>query len=200
MPQGRRAIVTDKIYADQVEDIDALIASYQIPPDAYVLVEQLPTKVVLNAKERQNLLLFKRFGEIEPEMRLSSYTSGRIFTPEFELRWERQDSMFQVVYIGSECSQLLPAAKIVINMASYRETSYYLFGRRLDDNDVAKIGPPAEMGDFAELRIPRLLRYPELQNAPRAQRLRLAMREYVDETGQVQLFRFLDLQPEEKKS
>jgi hypothetical protein len=198
--QGRRAIVTDKIYAKPVEDIDALIASYHFSSDAYVLVEQLPVNVVLKPEERQNLLLFKRFGEIEPETRLSNYTSGRIFTPEYELRWERQDGKFQVVYVGQERSQLLPEAETEINTTSFRTTHYYLFGRRLDDNDVAKIGPPAEIGDFAELRIPRLLRYPELPNAPRAQRLRLAVREYIDETGQVQLFRFLDLEVGEKES
>jgi hypothetical protein len=204
VPQGKKAIVTDKLYADRIKDIDALIASYQFSPDAYVLVEQLPIHVVLQPEERQNLLLFKRFGKIEPETRLSSYTSGRIFTPEFELRWERQDDMFQAVYVGPERSQVLPEAKITINMASPRKTHYYLFGKRLKDegvdNDVARIGPPARAGDFAELRIPRLLRYPELPNAPKAQRLRLAVREYIDETGQVQLFRFLNLEPGEEES
>ncbi|HVB24689.1 MAG TPA: CRISPR-associated protein Csx19 [Ktedonobacteraceae bacterium] len=195
--------MTDKIYAKPVEDIDELIASYQFPPDAYVLVEQLPTKVVLNT-ERQNLLLFTRFGDIEQYPRLSNYTSGRIFTLDFELRWERQKGMFHVVYIGAEWGQLLPVKETEINMASSRKAYYYLFGKRLNDvgenNDVARIGPPARAGDFAELRIPRLLRYPELPNAPRAQRLRLAVREYIDETGQVQLFRFLNLEPGEEES
>lgn len=196
--------MTDKVYADRVKDVDELIASYQFSPDAYVLVEQLPISVVLKPEERQNLLLFKRFSKIEPETRLSNYTSGRIFTSEFELRWERQDGMFHVVYVGVERSQLLPVKETEINMASFRKAHYYLFGKRLKDegvdNDVARIGPPARAGDFAELRIPRLLRYPELPNAPKAQRLRLAVREYIDETGQVQLFRFLNLEPGEEES
>ena len=195
--------MTDKIYAGQVEDIGTLIASYQFPSDAFVLLEQLPTKVVLNT-ERQNLLLFTRFGDTQQHTRLSNYTSGRVFTPDFELRWERQGDVFYSVYVGVERSQLLLVKETEINMVSFRKAYYYLFGKRLNDmgenNDVARIGPPARSGDFAELRIPRLLRYPELPNAPRAQRLRLAVREYIDETGQVQLFRFLNLEPGEGES
>ena len=195
--------MTEKIYAGQVEDIGTLIASYQFPSDAFVLVEQLPTKVVLNT-ERQNLLLFTRLGDIEQHPSLSNYTSGRVFTLDFELRWERQDGLFHAVYVGVERSQLLPVKETKINMASSRKANYYLFGKRLNDvgenNDVARIGPPARPGDFAELRIPRLLRYPELPNAPRAQRLRLTVREYIDETGQLQLFRFLNLKPGEGES
>ncbi len=51
------------------------------------------------------------------------------------------------------------------------------------------IPPEPDKDYYAEVRIPRLLRYPELTEKPR--RVQLAVREYTDEkTGRVQLFRF----------
>jgi hypothetical protein len=39
---------------------------------------------------------------------------------------------------------------------------------------------PAKLGDFAEVRIPRLLRYPQLPTLAGAERVQLVMCEYVD--------------------
>ncbi len=192
--------------AGPVEDIDALIAACKFPPDALFLVEMLPQHVVVKPKERQDLL---RFAYFDGKIRFSMYTSGRIFHPEFELRWQKNDGKIQVVYVGTKRD--LPSLEVmsdadletsrresVPDLRTFRRRHYYLFGERLRTGDLDKIGVPLEERDFAfaEVRIPRLLLYyPAPQNA---QRVRLVVREYLDEgTDEVKLFRFERLEPAE---
>jgi hypothetical protein len=198
--------VADTVYTGSIDDIDALVAMCHFPPSAYVLVEQLPRHVIVGAEERQNLLRFTRLSEVGEHIRLSDYTSGRVFTTEGELRWQQkdrnegQDNQFQVVYVGPEREQLPikkdeAQSKKLSDAPELPDTHYLLFGERLDADDIASIGSPAQEGDFAQLRIPRLLRYPRRPGARIPRRLQLAVREYVDEiTGKVHLFRFRDLQ------
>ena len=57
-------------------------------------------------------------------------------------------------------------------------------------------GEPAAEGDFAEVRIPRLLHYEPAP--PNAERVRLGVYEFLEEdTGKVALFRFYSLEPAE---
>lgn len=201
--------MADTVYAGSIDDIDALVALCHFPPSAYVLVEKLPRHVVIGAEERQNLLRFTHLAQMGEHTRLSDYTSGRVFTTERELRWQRkdgidrndsQDNQFQVVYVGPEREQLPikkdeTHSKQLADAPELPDTHYLLFGERLDADDINSIGSPAQEGDFAQLRIPRLLRYPRRPGEPMPRRLQLAVREYVDEiTGKVHLFRFCDLQ------
>lgn len=203
--------MADMVYSGPIDDIDPLVASCQFSPEAYVLVEQSPDHVMASPEERQNLLLFIRLKELESEqyenIRLSNYTSGRVFDQNAEIRWERmkqteqQGGKFQAVYVGPEREQF-PLKKDKEQSAKLGEpgdTHYFLFGERLKPEDINKIGPPARAGDFAQLRIPRLLRYPSPRKGRNAQRLQLVVSEYVDEdTGKVHLFRFRDLQAGEE--
>ena len=207
--------MADAVYTGSIEDIDALVALCHFPPSAYVLVEKLPRHVVIGTEERQNLLRFTHLAEMGEHTSLSDYTSGRVFTPECELRWQRKDgkdgnngidhrdgqgNQFQVVYVGPEREQLPikkdeAHSKQLADAPKLPDTHYLLFGERLDADDINSIGSPAQEGDFAQLRIPRLLRYPRRPGKPIPRRLQLAVREYVDEmTGKVHLFRFRDLQ------
>ena len=205
--QRRSLIVADIVYTGLADDIDALVASYQFSPEAYVLMEQYPEHTVTGTKERQNLLLFLHLSELgsDPyqDIHLDSYMSGRVFDQHAEIRWERvtqekqQKGKFQVVFIGPEHMQFhLPTRDHEgERLGKSRNRRYFLFGERLDANDINAIGPHAQEGDFAQLRIPRLLRYPSPLDGQRARRLRLEVSEYVDEdTGKVRLFRFRDLQ------
>lgn len=203
------------VYTGPVHDIDALVASCQFSSEAYVLVEQTPHHVVTRAKERQNLLLFIQLKELGKEpyesIHLKDYTSGRVFDQQAEVRWEwveqeRQGGLFQAVYIGPEREQfpLGKCEKQSAMLAASRnlpDKCYFLFGKRLVVEDINRIGLPAQEGDYAQLRIPRLLRYPQLLNREKPERLQLTVREYVDEeTGKVYLFRFRGLESEDKKS
>lgn len=201
------------VYTGPVKDIDALVASCQFSPEAYVLVEQTPRHVVTSAKKRQNLLLFIQLKELAPDqyrdIRLKDYTSGRVFDQYAEVRWEwieqeRQGGPFQAIYVGPEREReqfpLNKCDKQSAKLGETRNTRYFLFGLKLDTEDINRIGPPAQEGDYAQLRIPRLLRYPRLLNGEKPERLQLTVREYIDEgTGNVHLFRFRGLEPEGKK-
>jgi len=167
---------------------------------------------VIKPKERQDLLLFEQF---DPEMRFAKFTSGRIFTEQLELRWERQGAKMQVVYLGkSEYASVLKdyrlkdsadesvkeSEKVIPDKLEKRQKFYYLFGERLSPEDAKRIDSDLP-GGFAEVRIPRLLRYPpanwkgpgkepkpaEEQNEPYMQ---LQVCEYLDNAGNVVLFRF----------
>lgn len=152
--------------------------------------------------DRQNLLCFVEFDpafELVSKLDFDHATSGRIFHPDFEIRWERNDGKIQVVYLGKADPKMLSLANnhtSLLTQCKAEKKRYYLFGERLSPTQVQRIGPPAQDGDFAVLRIPRLLRY---KTAPAgAQRVRLVVREYVhQQTGQLLIFRFEDLVPGE---
>jgi len=77
-----------------------------------------------------------------------------------------------------------------------------MYGLLLDAGDRERMGIQAVEGEeyYAEVRIPRLLRYPDLKpnSSQKAQRVQLAVEEYTDKsTGQVKLFRFSGLRPQE---
>ncbi len=193
--------MSEVLYAGQVDSTNftQLIADCHFSPDAKVLAEQMPEHVVASAKERQNLLIFEVFDGNIPFVQ---YTSGRIFQKDLELRWERQHDKIRIVYLGPEHA---PATQVMrdYRLKNFAEPdklakefkSYFLFGERLDADDIQKIGKSAQVGDFAELRIPRILRYPPVQ-PDTSSRVQLQVCEYVNkETGQVEFFRFQDLVP-----
>ncbi len=186
-----------------------LIAACEFGPKALFLVEKLPAHVV-RPQERLDLL---RFAPFDSNVLFAEYTSGRIFQSDTELRWEQDgQQQLHVVYMGPERS--LPGLQDVASLTQVqeqasiwrlnkdgktqkllkkRDSHYYLFGERLSPQELERIGRPAQPGDFAELRIPRLLRYPRLENEKR--RVRLVVGEFVDDkTGIVELFRFQQLE------
>jgi hypothetical protein len=154
--------VDETVYFNTVEDITNLIEKCSFLSDSIgslILLEMQPQKLVKKG-ERENLLYFADYPGELPRL-ISEYTAGRIFHEEFELRWEKINSKLQVVYIGRKRPVPLLIEQPDILKDCVRPTSsYYLFGKRLDDKAVERIGEPAQRGDFAEVRIPRLLRYP----------------------------------------
>lgn len=145
------------------------------------------------------------------------YTSGRIFCQEFELRWNynQRAGETQVVYLGEQ-ERALPGLKPAKNLDSLREElralekksksgHYYLFGTTLDTSGkgerIQQMGlangqeEDKERRYYAEVRIPRLLRYPRLDEESGKRRVQLVVCEYVDEkTGSTRLFRFQKLE------
>lgn len=179
------------------QNIDALIAECGITPEeqakALFLVETAPHYTVTSQQQRQDLL---RFAHYDPQEEFAGVTSGRIFHPDFELRWEKYNGKTHAVYLGNK--RHLPSLDRdeKTQLDDYHVTRYYLFGERIKPEDLLKIGKPAQEGDFAELRIPRLLRYPDLP--VRKKRVCLSVREYTEQaTGQILAFRFQDLEPTE---
>lgn len=151
-----------------------------IPPETptLMLLEAQPHGVI--EREAQQDLL--RFSAFDPACDFTLYTAGRIFHALGELRWERQHSDVQIVYTGHKHYKphLHDAQETGLDSCIPQERKYFLFGKRLDQQQLDRIGPAAQQGDFAEVRIPRLLRYPQLPSLANAGRVQLAICEYVD--------------------
>ena len=179
------------------EDFASFIQAYNnIPPGApaLMLLEAQPRRVI-EQDARQNLLHFAFF---DPSFDFTPYTSGRIFHALGELRWERQHPNVQIVYTGHKeyRPQLPDASETPLDACIPNDRKYFLFGKRLDKEQLGRIGRAAQPGDFAEVRIPRLLRYPQLPMLAGAERVQLVMCEYVDsETAVNVAYRFKELIP-----
>ena len=176
-------------------ELIALIASSaSFLEGAIFLAEQLPQRVVTQ-DQRKELLCCERF---KSDAHFADYTSGRLFANTFELRWEKDGDMFRVVYVGSrrDMAHLTVKQDVMLEKKEFAKP-YYLFGKRLGLEGLAKVGSAAIEGDFAELRIPRLLHYP-VEKQERYAYVQLFIQEYVDQkTGDVALFRFQAIEPEE---
>ncbi len=177
-----------------VGDFSRLVADCGFSSTAFVLIERLPERVITSTRERHDLLRFTYFDRSIP---FTDYTSGRIFDEQAELRWEKQGNSMQVVYLGSKGREQvlfryrLKESPELGRLNPQGEKKFFLFGERIAPEDVEKMGSTASLGDFAEVRIPRLLRYPVSQDKQRY--VRLVVREYCDEQNRVVLFRFQDL-------
>ena len=171
-------------------DIADYIERCLFPTDAFLLVERLPQQVV-GDDERQGLLCFARLGD---GIKVAPYSSGRVFSRAFELRWEQDAGATRVVYLGEARDLPTLDDRRQGTFEQVDERRYYLFGARLEPADLATMGITPDERDapyYAEVRIPRLLRYPVAAQARRAQ---VVVGEYrSQEHGQV--FRFLDVLP-----
>ena len=217
----------ETLYTGEVTNIVALIKSAGFPPEAFVLMERMPREVIGKGQAQLALLRFARLQNFKNTIDdVTSYTSGRVFHPDFELRWE-QDAVTagksSVVYIGAERNlpgltksnryTVQPEDEDVTTRNQRPRQRYYLFGERLDEDKQGKMGITPEDGYeyYAETRVPRLLLYPKIENkdgkAP--DRLQLIVREYhvfgIDsQTGKKReegrTYRFVKLvAPEEKE-
>jgi hypothetical protein len=165
--------------------------------DALFLAEQLPTTIIKSKKERLNLL---KFTSIEDSPPCIEYSTGRIFQHDRELRWERQRNEVRIIYLGpAEDNVNLQEDRIRENpvletlVKQSEPAYYYLFGERLRPADLEKLSQVAQPGDFAVLRIPRILRYPVPQDDKRY--VRLVVCNYREKaTDRVALFRFQRLE------
>jgi hypothetical protein len=184
-------------------ELTQLIQHCTFQSEAYFLGEQLPTHMVSD-DERKNLLCFTRYA---PAIPFDSYTTGRVFQPDSELRWEREGNQFRVVYLGSEQNEKVLqsyrckehtefAERTSKNELKKRDQTktYFLFGKFLD----AKVGAPEGCKPYAEARIARILYYPLTQKVTDktqpATRVGIKVAEYIDsESGQIFAYRFQSL-------
>lgn len=146
----------------------------------------------LSDDEREKGLRFELYKAGEP---FDHWPHGRIFDDTAELKWEKEGNQFHVVY----CGHLNPPANLqqyASEPATCHDSSYYLWGSRVKKEDLEEMGILTIKPDesvFAELRIPRLLRYPVSANA---QRVKLKVREFYNAEGALIFTRFLGLEEE----
>lgn len=183
--------VDEVVLCGVVSCLDLLAASLPSMP-ALTIVEQVPAGW-LDAEARARVLRFERF---VAGQRIDPQTRGRIFGDAFECRWEPGEgggTIVRVLCVGVpvQVEGLTPAG---IDLAALkpRDVTYDLWGERVDDPAVA--GETSDALVYAELRVPRLLRYP-VNGRPR--RVRLRVREYMDPvSGMIALSRFCGLDEE----
>lgn len=193
----------EALYTGTTTDLAALIAACAFPPTAFFLAEQLPQRVITDQQERQDLLRFARVSELGSDLNPALYTSGRIFCQEFELRWDQQQEPGKIYLVYSGSEDIWPerisgyaAWKKRLSFTKRAQREYYLFGEALARERLTRMGleESATAWYYAEVRIPRLLRYPRLPDHLSKRRVQLAVYEYLDEkTEAVDWFRFQDL-------
>jgi hypothetical protein len=185
----------ETLYAGSTNNLALLIEKCAFPQEAFFLAECFPRQVITDLQERQDLLRFAYLSDgIEP----SRYTSGRIFCPDRELRWHQNQATgtVQAVYLGVDCvlPELTRRSDLAPLKKNARSKQYYLFGEVLQVERLRQMGLAENQGYYAEVRIPRLLRYPDLDKKSSKRRLQLSVCEYIEEkTGEVTLFRFQNL-------
>ncbi len=143
----------------------------------------------LSDEERENGLRFEVYRPNEP---FDYWPHGCIFDDTAEIKWDKDGSQFHVVY----CGRTNPPANLqqyASEPATCQDSSYYLWGSRVKKEDLEDLGVRPDEIVFAELRIPRLLRYPVSANA---QRVKLKVREFYNVDGVLIFTRFLGLEEE----
>ncbi len=200
MTQAKLAI-GELLFAATLQETDfaPFLKTYRIPSGTTLMLLESQPRHVIELDERQKLLHFASF---DADFDFTPYTSGRIFHELGELRWERQQAQVHIVYTGhKEYKPELPKIDETA-LDTYQiidDRAYLLFGARLKGKQLEPIKPVAQEGDFAEIRIPRLLRYPLLDTIKDAERVQLVMHEYIDQsTGLNVAYRCKSLEPFEK--
>ncbi len=180
----------ETLYTGTVTNIADLIGACDFPPEAFVLMERVPRVVIDDLQEWRDLL---RLAHLSDGIDTVSYTSGRVFNRDFELRWE-QDGVTEgetnVVYIGG-VRNLPGLTKSEYTLLPKNEEKhgdeengwrYYLFGERLEEDKLSRMSIEPEEGYayYAETRVPRLLLYPEIKDkdGKLPKRLQVSVREY----------------------
>jgi hypothetical protein len=182
-------------------DLPRFVSSYKPAPHVptFMLLES-QAQGIIEPEDRQNLLRFELFEPNNPKFSIPPYTSGRVFHRYAELRWETLTSKARIVFSGrsSYLPELPKSQEAVISekLDGYKPAvrEYFLYGKRLDEGQLKRIGSPAQEGDFAEVRIPRLLRYPSVPAEPKTEYLQLVVCEYIAlETRTSVAYRFCNL-------
>jgi hypothetical protein len=196
------------ICAGRVENFAQFIQALHFPEGALFLAEEFPRQVIRKPEERKRLMRFDFLIKVTDEER-QRYTSGRIFTKDAELRWEKKNgNIYNVVYLDPsielEGMHINRKESIVPELYEQQRTCYYMFGKRLDEKQLGRMEiPPADAPFasrlYAEARIPRLLHYPwSQQPTGKEEWVQLAVLEYRDKaTAQVTFYRFQDVIPAE---
>ena len=187
--------ILEKNFASFIHAYNKNIPFSTLPDVPTLMLLEAQPRHVIEQNARQDLLHFALF---DPTFDFTPYTSGRIFHALGELRWERQHLKVQIVYTGHKEYKpvLKDARETTLDACIPKDREYFLFGKKLDKKELDRIGPAAQLGDFAEVRIPRLLRYPQLPMLADAERVQLVMCEYVDPTTAVNVaYRFKNLVP-----
>ena len=182
--------MSEVVYSGTVSTLLPLIQSFPVDDNTLMILEEVPNHwIEVNPHQPDSGLKFVRFDEQE---NFETWGRGRIFNQTAELRWEKNKSDFQVVYIGLPVALPNLTDDDTLNLVEMeqKETGYYLWGQRMSEKQLQDIGweNTAAANIFVELQTPRILHYP-VQVQP-GSRLKLKVVEYYStQTGQLVLYR-----------
>ena len=160
------------------------------PAEALMMLERVPN-TFLPDSERESGICLRKYNASE---NFDDWERGRIFHKNFELRWEKQEEGFVVVYIGEPKALPLMTNPKLLSDFEVQDESYYLWGERVSADDLKTINQPETANVFLELQIPRLLHYP-VSNRNGKSRVKLSARHYLNlKTGTLEFYRFLGLE------
>ena len=177
--------MTEQLCWGTTRDLIKIVSELTYPPETLMILERVPTSFLSDA-ERKNSICLRKYN---PDENFETWERGRIFHNDFELRWEKHNADFVIVYIGESKTLTLPHIKLLSGVESH-DVSYYLWGERMTADTLKSIDQPDAENLFLELQIPRLLSYP-VSNQQDKLRVKLSARHYLNsETGTLEFYRF----------
>ncbi len=181
--------MTDQICWGTAENLLPIVQALDCPPELLMILERVPN-VFLSDDEKKIGICLQKYDASE---NLEAWERGRIFHRNFELRWEKQGSVFVIGYIGEPTELPMPHIKSLSEFDIQDET-YYLWGERMSADNLKAIDQPEATNLFLELQIPRLLFYP-VSNQGGKSRVKISVRHYLNsETGALEFYRFRHLE------
>lgn len=181
--------MTEHICWGTTENLFPIVQALACPPTSLMMLERVPS-TFLSDDEREKGICLRKYDISE---NFEAWEQGRIFHDDFELRWEKQDSAFAVVYIGGTKELPMTNSRPLSNLETQDE-SYYLWGEKVTADTLELIGQPETTNLFLELQIPRLLHYP-VSRKNKKFRVKLSARHYLNtETGSLEFYRFRHLE------
>ena len=171
------------------ENLFPIIRALDCPPESLMMLERVPSTFLSDYKQEKGICL-RKYNASE---NFEAWEQGRIFHDDFELRWEKQDSVFVVVYTG-EPKTLPMLDTSALSDFEPQDDSYYVWGEKVTADNLELIGQPETTTLFLELQIPRLLHYP-VSNKNKKLRVKLSVRHYLNaKTGSLEFYRFRHLE------
>ena len=181
--------MTEQMCWERSEKLLPILHALDCPPESLMLLERIP-KAFLSDDEQKNGICLQAYNASKD---IETWERGRIFHNNFELRWERQESVFVIVYIGEPTALPMLHTKSLSEFEIQDET-YYLWGERMSADALESMNQIEATNVFLELQIPRLLFYP-VSNQDEKNRVKISVRHYLNpETGDLEFYRFRHLE------
>lgn len=181
--------MTEQICWGTTVELHPIVQTLDCPAESLMMLERVPRNF-FSDDEREKGICLRKYKASE---NFETWERGRIFHNDFELRWEKQDGAFVVVYIGEPKALSMPNTKLLSDFET-QDDYYYLWGQKMTADDLKRIEQPETANLFLELQIPRLLCYP-VSNRNGKFRVKLSARHYLNsEKGTLEFYRFLQLE------
>ena len=100
--------MTEQLCWGTTGDLIKIVSALTYPPETLMMLEHVPTTFLPDG-ERKNSICLRKYN---PDENLEAWERGRIFHNDFELRWEKHNADFVIVYIGEPKILTLPSYQI----------------------------------------------------------------------------------------